>query len=202
MINASLLPRVAVLRAAVMAALLAVVSLLLTAAPSIAAGTSTAPADGEKTPVDLTGATGPGSSGGGASFVRTIVGLAVVIGVIYGVAWVLRQRRASRLARATGVGLATIASVPLGPKGSVHLVRAGRDLVLVGVGEHGVTPIRTYAEEEARDAGLIDEEGQLLAATDDGPARTPGARRLPSLASLDLRPRALVDQARQWTVRR
>jgi flagellar biogenesis protein FliO len=111
-----------------------------------------------------------------------------VIGVIYGVAWVLRQVKASRQPRATGTGLASLASVPLGPNRSVHLVRAGRDLVLLGVAEHGVVPIRTYTEEEAYTAGLIDEDGMLILPEEETSSRgrahdrdrTP--RRLPRLA--------------------
>jgi hypothetical protein len=34
--------------------------------------------------------------------------------------------------------------------------------VLVGAGEHGVTPIRTYTEDEARRLGLIDEAGSPM----------------------------------------
>jgi len=170
MIKASLHSRVAATVAAVV---------LLPAAPALAARTV---ASGESTPVDLTGASNPGSHvGEGGSIVRTIVGLAIVIGVIYGVAWVLRQVKASRQPRATGAGLATLASVPLGPSCSVHLVRAGRDLVLLGVAEQAVVPIRTYTEDEARAAGLVDEDGMLIvAADDDEPAGPP--RRLPRLA--------------------
>jgi flagellar protein FliO/FliZ len=36
----------------------------------------------------------------------------------------------------------------------VQLVRAGRELMLIGVGEHGVTPLRRYTEAEAIEAGL------------------------------------------------
>jgi len=170
MIKASLLTRVAATVAAVV---------LLPATPALAQA-----ARGESTPVDLTGASDQGSHiGGGGSIVRTIVGLAVVIGVIYGVAWVLRQVKASKQPRATGTGLATLASVPLGPNRSVHLVRAGRDLVLLGVAEHGVVPIRTYSEEEAFAAGLIDEDGMLILPeeqTEPGRAAR-AARRLPQL---------------------
>jgi flagellar protein FliO/FliZ len=169
MIKASLLPRVAATVAAVV---------LLPATPALAQA-----ARGESTPVDLTGASQQGSHiGGGGSIVRTIVGLAIVIGVIYGVAWVLRQVKASKQPRATGSGLATLASVPLGSGRSVNLVRAGRDLVLLGVAEHGVVPIRTYTEEEAYTAGLIDEDGMLILPDEEtsGRARTP--RRLPRLA--------------------
>lgn len=196
------------------AATVAAVALLLVAStPAHAAA-------GESTPVDLTGASKQGSHiGGGGSLVRTIVGLAIVIGVIYGVAWVLRQVKASRQPRATGAGLAALASVPLGPNRSVHLVRAGRDLVLLGVAEQGVVPIRTYSEDEARDAGLIDDEGMLLLPTEeDEPRRTSRvAFRLPQLALPQLTlsaatkttrprpalpaPRNALDTLRGWTVR-
>jgi flagellar protein FliO/FliZ len=87
--------------------------------------------------------------------VRTIVGLAIVIGVIYGLYWILKQVKASREDKALGSGLKTLATLPLGPKGSMHLIRAGDEVVLVGVGDAGVTPIRTYGEHEARALGLI-----------------------------------------------
>ena len=93
--------------------------------------------------------------------VRTIVGLAVVLGVIYGLHWVLKQVKASREEKASGVGLKTLATLPLGQSRAMHLVRAGDEVVLVGVGEHGVTPIRTYGEHEARALGLLAEEDQL-----------------------------------------
>ena len=37
-------------------------------------------------------------------------------------------------------------------------MRAGDEIVLVGAGEHGVTPIRTYSPAEARALGLIGPE--------------------------------------------
>lgn len=173
MMKASLLTRVAATVAAVA---------LLPAVPALAA--RTAASRGESTPVDLGGASNGGAHvGGGGSIVRTIVGLAIVIGVIYGVAWVLRQVKASRQPRATGSGLAALASVPLGSGRSVQLVRAGRDLVLLGVAEQGVVPIRTYTEDEARGAGLIDEDGMpILPAEDAGESRDRGPRRLPRFA--------------------
>jgi flagellar protein FliO/FliZ len=109
------------------------------------------------------------AAAGGTSLVRTLVGLAVVIGVIYGLYWVLKQVKASREERATGTSLSSAAVVPLGPNRSLHLIRAGRELVLVGVAEHGVTPIRTYSEREAEDLGLIaDEAHQLPAGNGNG----------------------------------
>ena len=118
-------------------------------------------ADGERTPLKLSDpdaapTQAAGSAGGG--LVRTIVGLAVVIGVIYGLYWILKQVKASREESATGEGLQTLATLPLGTNRSIHLVRAGHEIVLVGAGEHGVTPIRTYSEPEARALGLLADE--------------------------------------------
>jgi flagellar protein FliO/FliZ len=121
-------------------------------------------ADGESTPLNLTPpkvntSQAAGSSAGGG-LVRTIVGLAIVIAVIYGLYWVLKQVKDSREERASGSGLGTLATLPLGPNRSLHLVRAGGEVVLLGVGESGVTPIRTYGEHEARALGLLgDEDG-------------------------------------------
>ena len=113
---------------------------------------------GENKPLNLPvqtthSASTPGASG--SNLVRTFVGLAIVLAVIYGLYWVLKQVKANREERSSGSGLSSVASLPLGPNRSVHLVKSGRDYVLVGASENGVTPIRTYSEEEAHDAGLI-----------------------------------------------
>ena len=117
------------------------------------------PAHGENTPLNLPTETtkqfdATGASGS-SSLVRTFVGLAVVIGVIYGLYWVLRTVKKTREESSMGTGLSSQAVVPLGPNRSLHLVRAGRELVLLGVAEHGVTPIRRYTEAEAHEIGLL-----------------------------------------------
>ena len=73
--------------------------------------------------------------------------------MIYGISWILRQHKGSK-SRASGNGLAPVASLPLGTGRSVALVRVGRELVLLGVAEHGVTAIRSYTEKEALANGL------------------------------------------------
>jgi flagellar protein FliO/FliZ len=93
------------------------------------------------------------SSGIGGSLVRTIVGLAIVIAVIYGLTWILRQAKAAKNP-AKGVGIEQIASLPLGTNKSVALVRVGTELHLLGIAEHSVTTIRTFTEDEAVDFGL------------------------------------------------
>jgi flagellar protein FliO/FliZ len=148
-------------------------------------------ATGENTPVNLGDGTStstkvPGSSAGG-SIVRTIVGLAIVIAVIYGLYWVLKQIKASKEDKASGQGLAAIATLPLGPSRSLQLVRAGRELVLIGVSEHGVTPVRTYSEDEAEAVGLLDPDFDI---DDDRPAGGPAGGALGKLLD-DLRRRTV-----------
>jgi flagellar protein FliO/FliZ len=116
-------------------------------------------ANGENTPLkldDAGGAAKTSQAASGGSLVRTIVGLAVVLGVIYGLYWVLKKVKSSKDSAASGSGLETIATMPLGPNRALHLVRTGRELVLIGTAEHSITPIRRYSEDEARALGLID----------------------------------------------
>src|SRR5215211_3008423 len=141
-------------------------------------------ADGESTPLNLPAAepakqAATASTGGG--LVRTFVGLAIVLAVIYGLYWVLKQVKASRETAASGNGLQSLASVPLGANRSMHLVRAGEEIVLVGVSEQAVVPIRIYREAEARAAGLleapadVDGDGEVVAAAKRTAPPTPGA---------------------------
>ncbi len=132
----------------------AVLGLLLLAPAAFAA-------DGESTALNLSDSKAKAAESVGSNssgLVRTIVGLAIVIAVIYGLYWILKQVKNSREESASGVGLHTLATLPLGQNRSMQLIRAGTEVVLVGVGEGGVTPIRTYGENEARALGLLVEE--------------------------------------------
>jgi flagellar protein FliO/FliZ len=148
----------------------ALLGCLLLAPAAFAAG-------GESTPLDLGGsapAAKQAAATGGGSIVRTIVGLAVVLAVIYGLHWVLKQVKASKDERASGDGLASLATLPLGGNRSLALVRAGREVVLVGVGDGSVTPIRSYTEDEARALGLVVDAPDAEAAAE--PAGAPASR--------------------------
>jgi flagellar protein FliO/FliZ len=90
---------------------------------------------------------GGGKGGGGLG--RTIFGLAIVLAVIFGVHWVLKQLKRAGGPRATGGGLSSVATLPLGRNRTLHLVRAGEDVVLVGVTEQQIVPVRTWSDEEA-----------------------------------------------------
>ena len=155
--------------AALGACLLACCCVLACASPALAFTPSTkSGAGGENTPLDLTTSTGGSAhttSTGGASLVRTIVGLAIVIAVIWGLAWVLKQVKAGREgggSNPSSAGLASVAALTLSSGRTVHLVRAGSDYVLLGSTEHGVAPIHRYSEEEAREAGLTTAYGGAL----------------------------------------
>jgi len=98
----------------------------------------------------------------------------------------------------------------------VHLVRAGNDYLLLGSGEHGLTPIHRYTEQQAREAGLLPPD-ELLE-----PRRRRLALPAPSTTSDAARPQAMlesgerrtdpmrmpspsasaVERLREWTVRR
>jgi flagellar protein FliO/FliZ len=117
-----------------------------------ATGTGT----GENTPLHLgSGSAVHAAAGSGSSGVlRTIIALIVVIGIIYVVARILKAIKGRDAVRASGNGLEQLATLPLAPGRSLSLVRSGRDIVLLGVGESGVSTIKTYTEEEAIAAGL------------------------------------------------
>lgn len=133
-----------------------------------------AAAHGEKLPLELGGSAATSHATSGGSIARTIVGLAIVLAVIFGLRWVMKQYKAGREKKAAGTGLASMATLPLGQNRSLHVVRAGREVLVVGSGEHGVTPVRSYSEEEARDLGLIEIDDE----DDDAPAAKPERKSL------------------------
>ncbi len=164
---------------------------------------------GENTPLNLSGSTPTAhTSSGGASIVRTIVGLAIVIAVIWGLSWILRQVKANRDPQAPTKGLASVAALTLGSGRAVHLVRAGSDYVLLGSTEHGLMPIHRYSEEQAREAGLLADTTEPpgrarwafpAAGASGGPGPEEGRTdpmRMPTPAS------SLIERVREWTVRR
>ena len=113
-------------------------------------------ATGEQTPLHLsTSATAhAASAGGGSGIVRTIIALIVVIVIIYAVSRILKAVKGRDAVRASGNGLEQIATLPIAAGKSVSLLRSGTDIILLGVSDHGVTPIKTYTEDEAIAAGI------------------------------------------------
>jgi len=188
--------RIPLSHAPVAAALTGAATALLCLPPRVLA------ADGEDTPLALdpgSGAAAETAGAGGSGLLRTIVGLVVVIAIIYGVTWVLKAVKRAREAQASGTALDSLATLPLGTNRSLHLVRAGDVVVLLGVSEGGVTPIRTYHEEEALALGLVPAEpvtdglGALALEAHTGLAApaAPGTNRLARAVDL-LRQRTVI----------
>ncbi|HWD70307.1 MAG TPA: flagellar biosynthetic protein FliO [Solirubrobacteraceae bacterium] len=118
------------------------------------------------------------------TLVRTVVALLVVIAVIYGLSWILKQGRQTKNP-SVGDGLTQIASLPLGANRSVTLVRVGAELHMLGVAEHGVSGIRVFSEEEAYELGIPFDLDDLQTPNSPGNAIT----------------RRLIDALRRMTVR-
>jgi flagellar protein FliO/FliZ len=154
-----------------------------------AAAFAAASGTGESTPLHLatSAAHHSSSSVGSGSIMRTILALVIVVGLIYGIARVLKKVKGGGQ-RASGDGLEHVATLPLAQGRSVALVRSGSDVVLVGISESGVTPIKIYSEAEAMMTGIA------LPADDPAePLLLESGERKPS--------RNLMDLLRQMTVR-
>jgi flagellar biogenesis protein FliO len=154
-------------------------------------------AHGEKQLLELgSSSTASSAASSGGSIARTIVGL-------FGLRWVLKQFKHGREKKAAGGGLASMATLPLGQNRSLHVVRAGREVLVVGSGEHGVTPVRSYSEEEARALGLLDDEVEEddapapLKMESDGPAKSRAAGPI----TVGQFSKKALDRLRGWTVR-
>ncbi len=147
-------------RAATQVAALLCCCLLVWASPASAfTAAHTKKGTGEETPLNLgSPSTSSHTSSGGASIVRTIVGLAIVLAVIWGLSWILRQVKSRRDPRVAATGLTSVSALSLSSGRSVHLVRAGNDYLLLGSAEHGLMPIHRYTEQQALEAGLLSPE--------------------------------------------
>jgi flagellar protein FliO/FliZ len=183
--------------------------LLASACPAAAFKAPSKASGGENTPLNLAPVTSPHTtSSGGASIVRTIVGLAIVIAVIWGLSWILRQVKSGRDPHTPAGGLQSVAALTLSAGRSVHLVRVGEDYVLLGSAEHGVVPIQRYTAQQAREVGLLNLDQpvartrrSLLSTTAAGESgvrqpNQPDPMRAPSPS------RNLIERMRELTVRR
>lgn len=128
------------------------------------------------------GATTTTQSGGGASssgaFVRMIVGLAIVLAVIYGVYWLLKTYGKSKKPQGDG-RIEVVATTVLGTNRTVHLVRVGEELILVGSAENAITPLRVYKADQARRLEpLLDAQAPLRPLRGNGGAQGAGLSRI------------------------
>jgi flagellar protein FliO/FliZ len=140
----------------------------------------------------------------GGGLLRGVIGFVVVIGTILVVAKVLKanqRRKQGYMPRGRGRdgGLVeVISTTPLGPNRQLHLVRIGDEVILVGSGEGGITPLRKFDEDEAVALGVIDpSEGQVDVGFADAlaGAGVPVAPRRPQTTA------SLLDRVRSLTSR-
>jgi flagellar protein FliO/FliZ len=140
----------------------------------------------------------------GGSLLRGVVGFAIVIGVILVVSKLLKsnQRRKQGITprrRGQGGGLVEVlSSTPLGPNRHLHMVRVGDEVILVGAGEGGITPLRRYDEDEAIALGAIASADELIDAGFADALAQAGAPAPPRRASSNA---SLIDRVRQLTSR-
>lgn len=132
-------------------------ALALSAMPA-AAQSRTAPVDPETLPIPE-GSAAPTSlsGGGGGTLVRLGIGLLVVMGLIALVWFVMRRVQRGRYPGLDegGAGLIdVVTTTPLGPNRSLHLIRVGDELVLIGSTDHGVTALARLGAEES--SALVD----------------------------------------------
>jgi flagellar protein FliO/FliZ len=99
----------------------------------------------------------PSADTGGA-LTRMVVGLLVVLAVIYGIYWLLKTYGRSRTPGGRGDGrVEVVATTTLAPNRTLHLVRSGDEVILLGAAQEAITPIRVYSAEEALRLGLVPE---------------------------------------------
>src|SRR3954469_12403213 len=149
----------------------AVFGCLLTAPAAYASGFEDQPVP---TPSSDTKAAVAHSASSGASTAPRIAGPAGVLGVIYGIHWLLKQVKASKDSAGAGESLETVASLSLGTNRSLHLVRVGGEIVLLGAAEHQITPIRRYTEAEAHSLDLLEPAPVTLASLEADTERPKG----------------------------
>jgi len=141
-------------------ACLALFGLLLSALPALAATatTTTTPADPESLPIPEGSATPTGLSGGsGGTLLRLGIGLLVVLGLIALVWHVMKRVQRSRYPALDERGsslIDVVGTTSLGPNRSLHLVRVGDEIVLVGATDHSVNVVARLGVDDA--AALTD----------------------------------------------
>ena len=86
----------------------------------------------------------------GSTLARTIVGLGIVLAVVFAIYWLLKTYTKGKRSGGKGDGrMEIVATTPLAANRSLHLVRVGDGLILIGSSEGGVTRVRAYSPEES-----------------------------------------------------
>jgi flagellar protein FliO/FliZ len=129
--------------------------LLIPDSSASAAGTGTAAAGGQAAAATTVRAPGVGTW----DFVRMLVVLALVVGLIYGMFWLLK--RGTRMKTPENEMIRVLGSRSLAGNRALHLVEVGRSVYLVGSAENGVNLVAEVRDQETLDSVRIQaaEEG-------------------------------------------
>lgn len=98
----------------------------------------------------------------GPMILRVVFGLGVVLLAVAAVAWLLKRAQLGRQAARSAFGPELVASLTLGPRHTVHLLRVCGEGVLVGASREGVRALGTFplagtkTRDETRAAGSTD----------------------------------------------
>jgi flagellar biosynthetic protein FliO len=140
---------------------LALLSLALSAIPAQAAAKAKA-ANPENLPIPEGSAAPTALSGGaGGTLLRLGLGLVVVVGLISLVWYVMKRIQRSRYPALDERGpslIDVVTTTSLGPNRSLHLVRVGDEIVLVGSTDHSVNIVARIGGD---DAALIEDVAPL-----------------------------------------
>lgn len=95
------------------------------------------------------------ASGTGSAALHMVLALAIVVALIFGIYKLLKRSSNKNERTVSDDGwMGVVSSTPLAPSRSLHLVRVGEELILLGAADGSVTPIRVYGAEEARRLGV------------------------------------------------
>jgi flagellar protein FliO/FliZ len=171
--------------------------LALAYAGLVASSASAAGYQRDRTPLpsDLSGVPGKAAtttSGGVGSTsneaLHMLLGLLIVCALIFGLYKLLRRSaiKNGKLVRDDG-WIQVVSSTPLAQSRSLHLVRVGEELVLIGSSEQSLTPIRVYGPEEAKRLGVDTSEQQAPVRIGQGANPSFGTALLESLKRMTAR---------------
>jgi len=95
-------------------------------------------------PVAQAVATPLASSGVGGQLVQLLLGLSLVVGLIFLLAWLMR--RVQQIGPRGGQVIKLVASQALGPRDRLLLVQVGGEQILLGLTPGRITPLHVLAE--------------------------------------------------------
>lgn len=190
-------------------AILAATALATGAAPALGATTTTTKkVDPESLPIPE-GSSSPTSlsGGGGGTLLRLGLGLVVVVGLIAGVWFVMKRIQRSRYPALDERGgssvIDVVATTSLGPNRTLHLVRIGEEIVLVGATDHSVNAVARIGADDAAGVTEVAPAGPGFSRHAAAASATMDDReRAVATASVPPADATLVERLRAMTTRR